>query len=93
MAALVAVAALVWTACGVLHYGLWMAYCWHEFPLLRTLDDWRYERRTAIGGALFGPIALVVTFQTAGCRCGLRFRRPRASQGLNSPSAESSKGT
>jgi hypothetical protein len=71
--------ALLWALCGVLAYGINVAYFWHSYPILQTKPG---HFRTLSGEAalicgLFGPIALLAEFFSSGFAMhGLMYRQP-----------------
>lgn len=68
---------LGWVACGVLSYGVLLAYHWNEFPTLRRGRDWRQTRRLALMASFLGPFALLAALlATGGAVDGIMFKRP-----------------
>lgn len=61
-----------WIACGVAHYGFWVAHFQGAFPLIA--DEFRREDRVlgVIGAVLLGPIALLTTLICGFYRYGWR---------------------
>lgn len=54
-----ALAAVVWLACGFLHYGLWVAYFQREYPFLAKSDR-VIDRLLGVLLAILGPIARLI---------------------------------
>lgn len=67
---LLIVAVVVWIGCGVLAYGLNLAYFQGKYPNVRESED----RKFALTVALFGPIGLFVCLVMGGTKYGLQFQ-------------------
>ena len=72
---------VIWIACGVLSYGLEMAYFTRHYPDLQSDDEWYSNSYLFAKQSIPGPFALVVTIMClynsgVGLKFGLMFRKP-----------------
>lgn len=70
----IALFALSWAACGVIAYGLTVAYFYAKFPTLRDDDDYMLARFMCI----MGPLGLVVALLMGGTGHGWRWSKEDA---------------
>jgi hypothetical protein len=57
------IAALVWITCGVIHYGLFVAYFQGKYPLIAD-ETFYSDRIFAAAAGLCGPVSLLATLLT-----------------------------
>lgn len=67
------IAVVTWTVCGVLTYGLTLAYFQQKWPSLAP-DGYREDARFARCMAVTGPIGLATALYLGDRRYGLQFR-------------------
>jgi len=70
------VAVVFWIVCGILAYGLFLAYNQKEWPSIAE-KGYEKDRMDAIGGALAGPFGLWAALAVYGTKHGLMFCKKR----------------
>lgn len=77
MTTLTLAAAVGWVVCGVLAYGINVAYFQRKFPSIAA-EKYREDCAMAVLIAAAGPIALWISYFLSGfAEHGLMYRRPR----------------
>lgn len=64
----------IWIACGILAYGMDLAYFQRKFPAIAE-ESYRQDRINALVPALSGPIGLSVTWMCTKAEYGLMYRK------------------
>lgn len=76
-----ALVATLYVVCGVLAYGLCLAYFQRNWPSLAK-EEFKKDSHKALRLSAFGFFGIAVAFiGSEGCRCGLMYRNPHREDG------------
>lgn len=64
----------LWILCGVLEYGVSLAYYQKQWPSIAD-NNYQNDRRSAFWGAIFGPLALISSWVRGDFKHGVMYRR------------------